>query len=1004
MKGVTTMSPRSKFHRSVRSAAAASILSIVSGALLVLPLAPAQAAIQAIDLYAVTGTTTLPNGVSLPVWGYSSTGAAVTAPGGPTIAVTEGDTVTVTLHNALGEKTALFFQGQEMPLDRTGANAAGGTRSYTFTASHAGTFLYEAGPVLKTGPADVDGTGTQYQTAMGLHGALVVRPAAAGQAYDAASSYDDDAVLVLSEIDPALNTASNRARFDMRTYVPRYSLINGRAYPATAPIVTSGGRTVLLRYVNAGVNYHSMGVLGASQKVVGMDGSKLDFPRTYVAQTFGPGESADALVTVPGAAATTTSLTVYDASQSLTNRMAGGVGGMLTTVDVPGSGAAGDVTGPVTSQVGLLSGNLSAHVDDASRGGSNISAVEYFLDTVGAPGTGAPMTSGGSPTEDASVPVSLPDGEHVLYVRGRDAAANWGPLSSVLVTGADAGGPTASGTTLSPRLVRHDGGAVRISATGDDSASGNSNVVAAEYFLNTLGADGDGVVMTVNQQAPVASLDGTIDQAAVNGLPEGHHSVYVHAKDAQGNWGDALDATLDIDTTVPLVTGGAGLFVSPNPTNGLVPFSNGTNSIRLNATQLIDPASNGVQSPIAAAEMFIDTVGALGAGIPLRAVDGSFSDPEEGGYADIPLTTVRALGSGGHTISVRAKDAAGNWGLVATMSLVVDKSGPVLSSPSASPSPTRGARSVTLTATATDATSVAAAEFFLGADPGVGNGTPMTVGGTGPWTASGTFDTSVLPEGTATVKVRAKDAAGNWGATITIAVPVTAPLSFSTLSTSAGRNANNVYRWDGAAMTPAPVYTGPANVDGYAVVDATHVYLSFSANASLAPPTGPSFTAADEDVVSYNPTTQRYTMVFDGSTNGLGGNGANVDAVSVAAGKLYYSVNGTARPTGVSLPAGAANDIYRYDGTGVTGSSTRVVDASAAPYSMPSSDVDGLKIVDATHFYVSFSPTTTTLPGLGNVEDEDVVAYNAGRWSVYFDGTSKGLTAAASDVDAFDLP
>ena len=126
--------------------------------------------------------------------------------------------------------------------------------------------------------------------------------------------------------------------------------------------------------------------------------------------------------------------------------------------------------------------------------------------------------------------------------------------------------------------------------------------------------------------------------------------------------------------------------------------------------------------------------------------------------------------------------------------------------------------------------------------------------------------------------------------------------------------------------------------------------------------------------------------------------------MSVAGGKLYYSVNGTTRPTGVGLPAGASNDIYRYDGTGVTGSSTRVVDASAAPYTLPNSDVDGLKFIDATHFYLSFSPTTTALPGLGNVQDEDVVAYNAGKWSVYFDGTGKGLTNTSSDIDAFDLP
>jgi hypothetical protein len=50
------------------------------------------------------------------------------------------------------------------------------------------------------------------------------------------------------------------------------------------------------------------------------------------------------------------------------------------------------------------------------------------------------------------------------------------------------------------------------------------------------------------------------------------------------------------------------------------------------------------------------------------------------------------------------------------------------------------------------------------------------------------------------------------------------------------------------------------------------------------------------------------------------------------------------------------------------------------------------------------------VPGIGTVQDEDVVYYNAGTWSVYFDGTAVGLTsnnnttASNLDIDAFDLP
>ncbi len=52
--------------------------------------------------------------------------------------------------------------------DTTGV-AAGASTIYTFTASSPGTFLYEAG-LTPNG---------QHQVAMGLYGALIVRPTAA---------------------------------------------------------------------------------------------------------------------------------------------------------------------------------------------------------------------------------------------------------------------------------------------------------------------------------------------------------------------------------------------------------------------------------------------------------------------------------------------------------------------------------------------------------------------------------------------------------------------------------------------------------------------------------------------------------------------------------------------------------------------------------------------------------------------------------------------------------
>src|SRR5512141_733353 len=62
---------------SVRSAAR-------SGASLAAPLPPTDCS-SSCDLWAETGSTTLPGGQAVNVWGYTSTDTAATAPGGPVL-------------------------------------------------------------------------------------------------------------------------------------------------------------------------------------------------------------------------------------------------------------------------------------------------------------------------------------------------------------------------------------------------------------------------------------------------------------------------------------------------------------------------------------------------------------------------------------------------------------------------------------------------------------------------------------------------------------------------------------------------------------------------------------------------------------------------------------------------------------------------------------------------------------------------------------------------------
>jgi len=490
----------------------------------------ASAAPVTVDLCATSGTVSLP--VVLPgsptpttspvnIFGYVLGDCSVTstagAPGGPVIDINVGDVVTVILHNNLTEATGLLFQGQGMVPDTTGVQPlAASAPPYTFTAANPGTFLYEAAVLPNA----------QHQTAMGLYGALIVRPtvtvtatgvsiartdaatvtatsaevldagilstdvgsvvsgtgippgatitvvtpntsftmsaaataagtavvvtradgaatitsgsdavtdtavlstdagssvtgsgiaagttitavtagasftmsaaaAAATGAYGASTVFNDQAVLVLSEIDPALN--ANPVAFDMRNYAPKYFLINGKAYPETTTIPSAAGNKVLLRYVNAGIKHHSMAVLGLRQVFVAKDASTLPtLNHNVAAETLAPGQTGDAIATIP-AVTSESKFAVYDASLLLHNSNAPGLGGMLTFVTA-GTTAAGDTTGPTTSAVTLTPNKtngtvdiaLNASVSDVASGNANVISAEYFVDASGAGGTGTP--------------------------------------------------------------------------------------------------------------------------------------------------------------------------------------------------------------------------------------------------------------------------------------------------------------------------------------------------------------------------------------------------------------------------------------------------------------------------------------------------------------------------------------------------------------------------------------------------------------------------------------
>ena len=228
------------------------------------------------------------DGGNILVWGYGVQGAAAQYPG-PTLIVNQGDTITVNLTNTLSEPASIVFQGINGVTATGGApglltaqaNAAGGTVSYTFTATNAGTYLYHSG------------SHPELQIEMGLVGALIVRPAAVNQAYaHPATAYQQEYLLLLTEMDPKIHAAVEaKLPTDNTAYKPVLWFINGRNAPDTmadrfapwlphqpydAMLRTHPGDKVLLRIIAAGRDQHPFHTHGNHTTLIARDGRLLE--------------------------------------------------------------------------------------------------------------------------------------------------------------------------------------------------------------------------------------------------------------------------------------------------------------------------------------------------------------------------------------------------------------------------------------------------------------------------------------------------------------------------------------------------------------------------------------------------------------------------------------------------------------------------------------------------------------------------------------------------------
>jgi FtsP/CotA-like multicopper oxidase with cupredoxin domain len=194
---------------------------------------------------------------------------------GPTIKVDVGDKVEVVVTNKLPESTAVHFHGIRLPNSQDGVPditqdpiKPGGTFTYHFTATRVAVGMYHSHHNAVT------------QVPNGLAGTFLIgeMPLPKG-------------VRVTQELPMMLDDSG----------VIGFAL-NGKSFPATAPIAARRNEWIEVHYLNEGAMAHPMHLHGLDQLVIAKDGYAL--PEPYRADTVlvGPGERYTVLVKadVPG--------------------------------------------------------------------------------------------------------------------------------------------------------------------------------------------------------------------------------------------------------------------------------------------------------------------------------------------------------------------------------------------------------------------------------------------------------------------------------------------------------------------------------------------------------------------------------------------------------------------------------------------------------------------------------------------------------------------------------
>ena len=190
---------------------------------------------------------------TLDLWGFNGS-----APG-PTIQVSQGDHVRVIFDNHLPEPCSLHWHGFEDMIGNDGMPGIsqepvkpGGRFIYEFEIHQAGTYFYHSHMAM--------------QEMTGMLGGFIMHPRTPNHPH-----CDKDFLLHLQEYAVLPNnTVPNTMNMEYN-----WLLLNGKAVPASTPLIVRQSERVRVRFVNLGMDHHPMHIHGYTFQITGTEGGRI---------------------------------------------------------------------------------------------------------------------------------------------------------------------------------------------------------------------------------------------------------------------------------------------------------------------------------------------------------------------------------------------------------------------------------------------------------------------------------------------------------------------------------------------------------------------------------------------------------------------------------------------------------------------------------------------------------------------------------------------------------